>query len=625
MLTETMRTALGLFLAAIAMAFALAGCGGGGGGGGSTGGGTPTGATLVAISASPAFPSSLPMGLSQQLTATGYYSDGTSQNITASVAWNSAATTVATVNTAGLAKGVAVGTTNITASLGGVASTNVNLTVVAAVLQTIAVTPAGLTISAGQTKQFKATGNYSDGTSQDLTATANWYSSNSTAVYPVTPSGSYLPTPGLYLGQTDGTSTITASSSAGFTTISGTTTLTVSNYIVSGTLSLLPAGNSVVLQNNGADNLTLTADGSFAFNSSLVSGSTYNVTVLTQPSGGVHPCTVVDGIGSTTTFVNSVQVVCGTAVGTLAGSGTWGSANGTGAAASFDWPGGVAVDAAGNVYVADSYNNLIRKITPAGVVSTFAGSGQAGSTNGTGTAASFSSPWGIAIDTAGNLYVADYGGNKIRKITSAGVVSTLAGTGSSGQTDGAGTTATFSSPAGVAVDATGNVYVADSLNSRIRKITSAGVVSTLGGTTTFSVPYGVAVDTAGNVYVADTGNCDIRKITPTGVVSTLAGTGVWGYVDGIGTAAQFNQPWGVEVDTAGNVYVADTSNGRIRKITPLGVVSTLAGSTGTGSSATIDGPALSATFARPSDIAVDTAGNLYVADRDNNVIRKITP
>lgn len=613
----------------LSVAFLVTACGGGGGGGGggSTGGGsnTPTGATLVVISVSPAFPSSLPMGLTQQLTATGYYSDGTSRNITTSVAWNSDATTVATVNTAGLAKGVAIGTAKITASLGGVTSTYVNLTVVAAVLQTIAVTPAGLTISAGQTKQFKATGSYSDGTSQDLTATANWYSSNPTAVYPVTPSGAYLPTPGLYLGQTDGTSTITASSSAGLTTISGTTTLTVSNYIVSGKLSLLPAGNSVVLQNNGADNLTLTANGSFAFNASLVSGSAYNVTVLTQPSGGVHPCTVVDGIGSTTTFVNTVQVVCGTAVGTLAGSGNYGSADGTAAAASFDWPRGVAVDAAGNVYVADTYNNLIRKVTPAGVVSTFAGSGQAGSTNGTGTAASFNEPWGIAIDTSGNLYVADYSGNKIRKITPAGVVSTLAGTGSSGSTDGSGTAASFSSPAGVAVDTAGNVYVADSLNSRIRKITSAGVVSTLGGTTTFSTPYGVAVDTAGNVYVADTNNFVIRKITSTGVVSTLAGTvGSWGYVDGIGTATKFDQPGGVEVDTLGNVYVADSGNSRIRMITPAGVVSTLAGSTGT-SVGIIDGPALSATFTDLSDIAIDTAGNLYVADRSNNVIRKVTP
>ena len=219
--------------------------------------------------------------------------------------------------------------------------------------------------------------------------------------------------------------------------------------------------------------------------------------------------------------------------------------------------------AQGNVYVADTDNNEIRKITPAGVVSTLAGSGQFGSSDGSGSAASFAQPLGVAVDSAGNVYVADfaYGDNgNVRKITPAGVVTTLIGPG-------------LNFPAGVAVDNAGNIYVAEWGNEDICKITPAGVVTTLAGSGGrrphwhFS-PAGIAVDSAGNVYVADTNNNEIRKITPTGVVSTLAGSGLWGSSDGIGSAASFADPYGVAVDSAGNVYVADTNNNEIRKIMP---------------------------------------------------------
>jgi sugar lactone lactonase YvrE len=210
---------------------------------------------------------------------------------------------------------------------------------------------------------------------------------------------------------------------------------------------------------------------------------------------------------------------------TLAGSGSPAFANGTGTAASFNMPHGVAVDTAGNVYVADLLNNRIRQISPGGVVSTLAGSGIIGSYNATGTNASFYYPQGVAVDTAGNVYVADADNNLIREITSGGVVSTLAGGGVPWATNGPGTTASFNVPEGVAVDTAGNVYVADYGNNLIREITSGGVVSTLAGggsgtatngtgtTASFSGPSGVAVDTAGNVYVADMGNNMIRKIT----------------------------------------------------------------------------------------------------------------
>lgn len=289
-----------------------------------------------------------------------------------------------------------------------------------------------------------------------------------------------------------------------------------------------------------------------------------------------------------------------------------------GSPATFAAPSGVAVDASGNVYVADQGNNLIRKIDPSGVVTTLAGSGQAGSANGIATVASFRVPWGVAADAAGNVYVADEENNLIRMISPAGVVSTLAGSGKPGSADGTAAAASFSGPSGVAVDAGGNVYVADQGNKSIRKISPDGMVSTLSGS--FSRPTGVAVDTSGNVYVVDQANESVLKITPAGVVSTLAGGGPAGSANGIGSAASFLLPYGLAVDAAGNVYVADAGNELIRMITPAGVVSTLAGG-GTGVS--INGPGTAASFHTPFGVAVDGAGNVYVADYSINMIRKI--
>jgi len=317
---------------------------------------------------------------------------------------------------------------------------------------------------------------------------------------------------------------------------------------------------------------------------------------------------------------------------------TFSVADGTGAAARFLYPDGVAVDGNGNVYAADGANT-IRKITPAGVVTTLAGSpGVTGSADGTGAAAQFNAPAGLAVDGSGNVYVSDQGNDTIRKITPAGVVTTIAGTaGKSGSLDGTGPAAQFATPGNVAVDGSGNVYVADQLNHTIRKITPAGVVTTIAGTATvaghndgtgtasrFDQPYGIAVDGSGNVYVADTYNCTIRKITPAGVVTTLAGTpGAEGSADGTGAAAQFNYPTGVAVDGGGNVYVADVLSDTIRKVTPAGVVTTLAGSAGLTGFA--DGTGAAGEFNFPYDIAVDGGGNLYVADLYNFTIRKITP
>jgi len=286
-------------------------------------------------------------------------------------------------------------------------------------------------------------------------------------------------------------------------------------------------------------------------------------------------------------------------VTTLAGTaGMTGSTDGVGAAARFSFPAGAAVatDSVGNVYVADTGNDTIRKITPAGVATTLAGTaGTTGFTDGLGAAALFWGPWGVATDSAGNVYVADTGNEIIRKITPSGVASTLAGTvGTIGSTDGTGAAALFWGPRGVATDSAGNVYVADTGNDTIRKITPAGVVTTLAGSAgmagstdgmgaaaLFSEPQGVAADSAGNIYVADGNNNTVRKITPSGVVTNLAGmAGATGSTDGVGIAARFNYPRGVATDSDGNVYVADFGNATVRKITPSGVVTTVVGRPG---------------------------------------------
>ncbi len=351
--------------------------------------------------------------------------------------------------------------------------------------------------------------------------------------------------------------------------------------------------------------------------------------VATDTSGNVY---VADSRNHTIRKITPAGVVT-----TLAGSaGSWGSADGTGAAARFAVPVAVATDVSGNVYSADSDRGTIRKITPAGVVTTLAGTpGIYGSADGTGAAARFFGLSGLATDASGNVYVADYLNNTIRKITPTGVVTTLAGTaGTSGSADGTGSAARFDNPRGVATDADGNVYVADNYNETIRKITPAGVVTTLAGKrigadgtgaeASFDAPRGVATDASGNVYVADWYNHTIRKITKDGVVTTLAGTaGVSGSADGTGSEARFFLPYGVATDASGNVYVGDYSNNTIRKITPSGVVTTLAGTAGTSGSA--DGTGAAARFNLPTGVATDADGNVYVVDRSNHTIRKITP
>ena len=327
-------------------------------------------------------------------------------------------------------------------------------------------------------------------------------------------------------------------------------------------------------------------------------------------------------------------------VSTLAGlAGVSGSADGVGSQARFWEPAGLALDANGNLYVADRWNHAIRKVTPAGEVSTYAGRlTWSGAEDGYRTEARFNRPQGLAMDALGALYVVEEWNQTVRRISPHGVVTTIAGTaGWQGSADGWGTAAQFRSPSGITVDAQGNVVVADTYNYALRRINAAGQVSILAGRAPelgsvdgpgrearFSFPASVAADAAGNVFVADSANQVIRKLAPNGTVTTLAGHPGWGgYQDGAGSAAVFSDPRGVAVDAAGNVIVADHWNHVIRRVSPDGVVTTLAGVAG--QPGAVDGPAADARFAEPFSVAIDAATNIYVADRGNSIIRKITP
>jgi hypothetical protein len=370
---------------------------------------------------------------------------------------------------------------------------------------------------------------------------------------------------------------------------------------------------------------------------------------------------------------------------TLAGNAGYGSVDGPTNQARFDFPQGVAADSTGNIYVADTQNSTIRKIDPNGNVTTFAGkAGVRGQANGPGTQARFANPQSLAVDGGGNVYVADTANHTIRKITPDGVVSTLAGSpGVSGSSNGVNSGVLFNLPGGVAVDSAGVLYVADTRNSTIRKVTPVGtnwVGTTIAGVANantnldgtnisarFYWPSGIAVDTNLNLYVSDTGNNSIRKITPSGtnwitttlltvpapggiaidaasnilvaatsdntirkitwsgtnwVQSTLAGTsGLAGSTDGAAHCS-FNDPFGIAVLADGHILVADSLNNTIRRLTPGGTVSTLAGLSGGPGSA--DGEGSQARFDAPLGLAVDAAGTVYLADSENSTIRSIT-
>lgn len=330
---------------------------------------------------------------------------------------------------------------------------------------------------------------------------------------------------------------------------------------------------------------------------------------------------------------------------TVAGNGINGFAGDGGAAtdAELNNPFTLAIDGSGNLYIADQLNHRIRRVSSSGTISTIAGDGTASSA-GNGAAATnaqLSTPTGIAVDRSGNVYATDAVGSAVRKFSVGGNISTFAGNGTAAYTGdgGAASSASLNRPKGLLVDSSGKVYISDAANHRIRMVSTAGVITTVAGNGTvgyggdgaqavdasLNYPQGLAMDAAGNLYVADRDNHRVRKIAPDGVISTVAGTGVRGYSgDGMpATRSLLDYPTGVALDSLGNLYIADTFNSRIRVVTPDGSIWTVAGSGAFGEGGD-GGPAGNATLLFPTGMATDANGSVYVADTQNGRIRLLT-
>ncbi len=359
------------------------------------------------------------------------------------------------------------------------------------------------------------------------------------------------------------------------------------------------------------------------FHSAIILVALLAVACGTQPAGNLY---IVDRENNRIRKVDAAGMIT-----TVAGNGTYGynGDGGAAAAAQLGSPAGMALDGAGNLYIADRSNYRIRKVDSAGDITTVAGNGIRGynGDGGAAVAAQLDSPAGVALDDAGNLYIADGDNNRIRKVDAAGVITTVAGNGTRGYNGdgGAATAAQLDFPSGVALDGSGNLYIADYWNNRIRKVDAAGMITTVAGNGTrgyngdggaavaaqLNLPTVVAPDGSGNLYIADRSNNRIRKVDSAGVITTVAGNGTRGYNgdDGAAVAAQLNSPNGVAPDGAGNLYIADSGNDRIRKVDSAGVITTVAGN-GTYGYNGDGGAAVAAQLSDPAGMAPDGAGNL---------------
>ncbi|SNT43234.1 Sugar lactone lactonase YvrE [Granulicella rosea] len=441
------------------------------------------------------------------------------------------------------------------------------------------------------------------------------------------------------------------------TSLLNNSSVAIANYVISlpqvastPTFSPAPgnyaAGQTVTLTSSSGGPIYYTTDGSTPTTSStlytgaITVAASETINAFAAPTGYVASSVASGGY-----YINQGIGI----ITTIAGTGTSGY-NGDGIAATSAQlysPYAVAVDNSGNVYIDDWNNYRIRKVTPAGVISTFAGTGVSGFSGdgGAASAAQIGAALGVAVDSSGNVYIADSTNNRVRKVTPAGIISTIAGNGTRGFTGdgGAATSAELAYPQALAFDSNGNLYIADAGTYRVRKIDTSGIISTIAGngTTGFSGDGaigtsaslanvgGIAADASGNVYIADIGNNRIRKVNAAGIISTFAGTGTKSFSgDGAAAAsATLNLPNGIFADTAGNLYIVDSGNERIRKVTTGGIISTVAGNGGSGYS----GDGVNATTAslyfstlNPTGMWVDKTGNLYLADTYNQRVRKVS-
>jgi len=421
--------------------------------------------------------------------------------------------------------------------------------------------------------------------------------------------------------------TPTSAESGGFILSRGNGTITANGVCYSSTNKTPTTSDSKT-----TDSISKAGTAYTTFSSQITGlspNTTYYLRAYAVNSAGVG----YGGVFSFSTGSSSTNTTA--TVTTFAGTGTAGYLNGPASGALFNNPQGVVFDKSGNLFVADSFNDLVREISPAANVSTYAGNQTIGYLNGPALSAEFYAPSGQAFDAQGNLYVSDFGNNVIRKITPAGVVSTYAGTGVAGYRNGAvdsanlksstDSLASFNNPQGVCVDASGNVYVADRGNNVIREIMPTGRTKTIAGNKVkgfidatdaaafFNNPTGVAVDASGTVYVADQGNSALRKISSAGVVTTIAGNPV--------QSTLFNYPTAITIDSKGNLFLAD-AGGRIYEYTTNNVLYILAGKLNNPGFANGDGSV--ASFNNIQGITVDANDNIFVADQNNNAIREIT-
>ncbi len=337
-------------------------------------------------------------------------------------------------------------------------------------------------------------------------------------------------------------------------------------------------------------------------------------------------------------------IVLNNLITTVAGNGVQGYSGDGGAAtnASLSYPSGVAVDASGNLFIADYYNNRIRKVDDTGLITTVAGNGTAAYSGdgGAATNASLSYPSDLALDADGNLFIADSQNSLIRKVDTNGIITTVAGNGTAAYSGdgGAATNASLSYPSGVAVDADGNLFIADRDNHCIRQVDTNGLITTVAGNgaqgysgdggaatnASLSYPSAVALDASGNLLIADTGNQRIRQVDTNGLITTVAGNGTQGYSGdgGAATNASLNQPNSVLGDAFGNRFIADAANGRIREVDAAGFITTVAGN-GTSGYSGDGGAATNASLYYPTDVAADASGNLFIADLENYRIRRV--